>query len=502
MNSNSGRNVNSNNSPEDTQRRTRERTIMNSRRNVNSNNSPEDTKRHTRERIATNSRNHAETLTLTVTGINSEGTGISRTESGVVFVHGALPGEKVRARIVARKKDFAVADTVSVDEASPGRVSTRCRYYGRCGGCQLQHAGYTTQLQLKAGIVRDAMTRIGGFDPEIFAGLTCEPSPESWGYRNKAAFPVQDMAGRIVTGFYRAGTHRLELIRTCPVNAKRLNEMYTKILDGLTQNHYPFDGYSEATHTGKLRHIITRTGMNTGESLLSFVVNGKLSAKSVKSLASLGNLARPDTLTVNHNSKPGNVILGSYTESLTGTGTISERLGEYRLMFDTASFFQVNTGQAEKLFSYAAMMAGDARNILELYSGAGSLTCWLAGNAVNVTSVEEYRGAVKMAVRNLEANNLGNVRALCGRSEEVIADLRDSYDAVVLDPPRDGCDRAVLEAVCDFGVRRVVYVSCNPATLARDCRVLAGKGYRLEGVRAFDMFPQTAHVESVAVMVR
>ena len=448
------------------------------------------------------SRDNGEILTLTVSGINSSGDGISRTESGVVFVHGALPGEKVRGKIVARKKDFAVADTVSVIEASAGRVIPRCKYYGRCGGCQLQHADYGLQLQLKAGIVRDAMTRIGGFSPEIFAGLKCEPSPEIWHYRNKAAFPVQDSNGRIITGFYRAGTHRLELIRNCPVNAKRISEIYSRILDGLTQNHYPFDGYNESNHTGKLRHIITRTGINTGESLLSFVINGKMSAKSVKALASLGNLARPDTLTVNHNSKPGNVILGNYTETLTGSGVISERLGNFLLTFGTGSFFQVNTGQAEKLFTYAANMAEGSRNILELYSGAVALTCFLAGNAENVASVEEYKPAVKMAVKNLEANNFGNVRTFCGRSEDVIADMRDSYDAVVLDPPRDGCDRAVIEAVNNFGVKRVVYVSCNPATLARDCKILAGHGYELESVRAFDMFPQTAHVETVAVMVK
>ena len=286
------------------------------------------------------------------------------------------------------------------------------------------------------------------------------------------------------------------------MNAKRLNEIYGKILDGLEENHYPFDGYNESAHTGKLRHIIARTGINTGESLLSFVINGKLSAKSVKALASLGNLARPDTLTINHNSKPGNVILGNYTENLIGNGLISERLGKFRLMFGTASFFQVNTGQAENLFAYASSMAQGARNVLELYSGSGALTCFLAGNAESVTSVEEFKPAVKTAVKNLEANNLGNVRALCGRSEDVIADLRDSYDAVVLDPPRDGCERSVIEAVNDFGVKKVVYVSCNPATLARDCRILSGHGYGLESVRAFDMFPQTAHVESVAVMTK
>ena len=440
-------------------------------------------------------------MTLKISGLSSDGAGIARTDRGIVFVQGALPGETVNAVVVSRKKDFAVADTVNVESASPGRIRPRCKYYGRCGGCQLQHADYETQLKLKAGIVRDAMTRLGGFS---VGEIECEASPEAWGYRNKAAFPVQNIHGKICTGFYRAGTHRLEFIRQCPVNAKRLNEMYGKILDGLEANRYPFDGYDERNGTGKLRHIIARTGINTGESLMSFVINGKLAAKSVKALVSLGNLARPGTLTMNHNSKPGNVILGAYTENLTGSGLISELLGKYRLAFDTASFFQVNTGQAEKLFAYASSQARGARNILELYSGTGSLTCYLAGNAKSVTSIEEWRGAVKMASRNLQANGFTNVETLCGRSEEVIGDLQDSgkHDVVVLDPPRDGCARGVLDAINRFGIRKIVYVSCNPATLARDCRILAGYGYRLDSVKAFDMFPQTAHVETVAVLLR
>ena len=443
-----------------------------------------------------------ELLTLEISGFTSDGAGISRTDRGIIFVQNALPGEKVLAEVVSRKKDFMIADTVEVEQTNSGRVKPRCKYYGKCGGCQLQHADYDLQLTLKAGVVRDAMTRLGGFDAKLFESLTCEPSPEFWGYRNKAAFPVQGLKGKIVTGFYRAGTHRLELIRQCPVNAKKLNEIYGKILDNLDKNKYPFDGYDEREGTGKLRHIIARTGINTGESLLSFVINGKMSAKSVKALVSLGNSARPDTLTINHNSKPGNVILGTYTENLIGSGLITEKLGKFRLAFDTTSFFQVNTGQAEKLFTYASDQIDGAKNILELYSGTGSLTCYLAEKVSRVTSVEEWRSAVKMASRNLQANNFSNVEALCGRSEEVIADLKGNYDAVVLDPPRDGCERSVLEAINDFGVRKIVYVSCNPATLARDCKILEGKGYELVSVKAFDMFPQTAHVESVAVLLR
>ena len=445
--------------------------------------------------------NHNETLELKINSMSGDATGIARTPRGVVFVHGALPGEIVKAEIVARKKDFSIADTIEIIKSSTGRTVPKCKYYGRCGGCQLQHADYKTQLELKAGIVRDAMTRIGGFNAKIFVNLTCEPSPEFWNYRNKAAFPVQNFKGRIATGFYRAGTHRLELIRQCPVNAKRLNEIYGKILDGLNQNKkFPFDGYDEQTNKGKLRHIIARTGINTGESLLSFVINGKLSAKSVKALVALGNEARPDTLTLNHNSKPGNVILGTYTENLIGSGLISERLGKYKYLFDTTSFFQINTGQAEKLFSYASGLADGDKNILELYSGTGSLTCYLAERAEHVTSVEEWRGAVKMAAKNLSANGFENVETLCGRSEDVIEDLKDNYDSVVLDPPRDGCERSVLEAVNNFGVKKIIYVSCNPATLARDCKILTGHGYELIKIKAFDMFPQTAHVETVCLL--
>jgi len=287
------------------------------------------------------------------------------------------------------------------------------------------------------------------------------------------------------------------------VNAKKINEIYGKILDGLenSQNKIFFDGYDEINHKGKLRHLIIRAGINTGESLLSFVINGKLSAKNIKSLTALGSLTEADTLTVNYNSKPGNVILGTFTENLKGSGLISEKLGKYKFLFDTTSFFQVNTKQAEKLFSHAANLAGGGK-ILELYSGTGSLTCFLAENAEHVTSVEEWRSAVKMAGKNLSANNFDNVDFLCGRSEDVIADFKDNYDSVVLDPPRDGCEKNVLDAIINFGIKKVIYVSCNPATLARDCKILAARGYKLAKIKLFDMFPQTNHVETVALLLR
>lgn len=442
-----------------------------------------------------------ETARLDVSGISSDGSGIARTEHGVAFVHGALPGELVTAEIVSRHKGFSVARAVSIERASPGRVEPRCACYGRCGGCQLQHAGYPAQLELKAALVRDAMERIGGAAPDVCAGLTCIPSPEAWGYRNKASFPVQagrpGRGARIITGFYRAGTHRIEPIRSCPVDAAPLDEMYRALLPGLAD--LPFDGYDERTHQGKLRHIVMRAGLRTGQTLLSFVVNGRLAARGVKALVALGMRGRPTTLTLDHNSRPGNVILGARAEPLIGDGIISERLGPWTLSFDTTSFFQVNSGQAERLFAYASERAGGGR-ILELYSGVGALTCWLAGRG-EVTSVEGWPSAVRMAERNLRANGLA-AHALCGKAEDVIEELAGTFDVVVMDPPRDGCARTVLEAIARSSAPRVVYVSCSPATLARDCKILAGHGYRLTSIQAFDMFPQTAHVETVVVMER
>ena len=437
-----------------------------------------------------------ERVQLEVSALSSDGAGIARGKNGVGFVRGALPGEQVAAQIVSRHKDFSVARTLSVGRAAAGRVEPRCPHYERCGGCQLQHADYPLQLTLKAGLVRDAMTRIGGFPAELLEGLECVASPQPWGYRNKAAFPVQSLDGRAVTGFYRAGTHRLEFIRRCPVNAAPLDALYQSVLNGLASS--PLDGYDERTHTGKLRHIVMRAGLNTGETLLSFVLNGRLSARGIKTLVALGAKGRPTTLTLNHNSRPGNVILGSRTEALFGSGRISERLASWTLSFDTTSFFQVNTAQAEQLFAHAsAQVDGDGR-ILELYSGVGSLTCFLARRG-QVTSVEEWRSAVQMAERNMGANGL-DVRTLCGRAEDVIEELHAPCGTVVMDPPRDGCARGVLEAIHRLSVPKVVYVSCNPATLARDCKILAGYGYRLASLRAFDMFPQTAHVETVAVL--
>ncbi len=449
-----------------------------------------------RNRRSENRPEDAPVVELSVDKMSSDGSGIARTADGVVFVEGALPGELVDAAILQRKKDFALARVVQVKKANPRRIVPACPVFGICGGCQLQHASYDLQLEIKADVVRDALTRIGGFD---LPPVGCMPSPAQWNYRNKASFPIRKIKGKPVAGFYQAGSHRLVQLQTCPVNAAPLNRLF-----GTVQKELPglaLDVYDEREHGGALRHLILRAGLHTGETLVSLVINGRLNAKHMKSLT---GLCRPlkdvTTLTLNHNSRPGNVILGDRTEAIKGEGIISERLDGWTLRYDTSSFFQINTDQATQLYRHAGELAA-GRKALELYSGVGSLTCYLSG-VDSVVAVEEWSGAVGLMERNLAENGLKNVRAVRGRAEDVMAELPGDCDLVVMDPPRSGCGRAVLDRILEFRPERVVYVSCNPSTLARDAKILAQGGYRPKSVRAFDMFPQTVHVETVLLLER
>jgi 23S rRNA (uracil1939-C5)-methyltransferase len=440
-------------------------------------------------------------LELTIEKLSSDGSGIARgggENSAVVFVEGALPGEVVEAEVTKRKKDFSLARVVRVKEPNPRRIAPACPVFGLCGGCQLQYASYDLQLEIKADIARDALTRIGGFGGEL-PEIECAASPEQWGYRNKAAFPIHKIKGKPTAGFYAAGSHRLVPLPSCPVNAAPLNGLFSAVQKELPS--LELDVYDEREHKGALRHLILRAGLHTGQTLASLVVNGRLNARNMKSVSGLLRSQKGlTTLTLNHNSRPGNVILGPRTEAIRGGGLIEERLDDWILAYDTSSFFQVNTGQAVRLYRHVKDLAQGSR-VLELYSGVGSLTLYLS-HLEAVTAVEEWAPAAALMKSNLERNGAANVRVLEGRAEEVAPDVGTGYDLVVLDPPRAGCESAVLDKILALAPARVVYVSCNPSTLARDAKALRQGGYRLTSVRAFDMFPQTVHVETVALMER
>ena len=440
-------------------------------------------------------------MELTIEKMSSDGRGIARTAAGVIFVSGALSGEVVEAEVVEQKKDFAFARARRIIQANPRRVEPTCPVFGTCGGCQLQQASYDLQLEIKAGVVHDAMTRIGGFScGDNLPDIECLPSPRQWGYRNKASFPVRKIKGKPAMGFFKADSHWLVPIQSCPINAVSLNDIFSVI-----QNELPglqLGVYDEREHRGALRHVILRAGINTCQTLVSLVLNGRLNAKNMKSIAGLCRpLKNVTTLTLNHNSRPGNVILGDRTETIKGGGLIEERLDDWSLHYDTPSFFQINTDQAAALYRHVRSLARAGKNscVLELYSGVGSLTCYLA-DAEALTTVEEWGNAADLMKKNLQANGIHNVKVMRGKAEEFTAGAVEPYDLVVLDPPRGGCERGVLNKIIELEIGRVLYISCNPATLARDAKILKEGGYALKSVRAFDMFPQTAHVETAVLM--
>lgn len=425
-------------------------------------------------------------MQLRIDNMASDGKGIARTDTGVVFVPGALPGELVEAETVLRKREYSVARIIEIHEPNEQRTQPKCPYFGNCGGCQLQHAEYSLQLDIKSSFVEDAMTRIGKFER---TKITCIPSPKIWNYRNKASFPVKRGP---TMGFYVAGSHKLVKIQSCMIIDEILNSAFDKIQAALPT--IGIEPYDEVHHKGQLRHVMLRTN---GEKLLaSFILNGKLVKR--KEILKIAEGFLDSTFTVNFNDQKGNAIIGERTEILSGDGLINANVGGYQVSYDSTSFFQVNSPQAENIYSYAASLIDSNGHLLELYSGVGSMTLQLAKRAEKVTAVEEWKPAVELMKRNLELNRLSNVVPICAKSEEFMSN--GAFSAVVLDPPRSGCDEKVIGQIAALKIPQVVYVSCNPATLARDLSRLRSLGYKLNSIQAFDMFPQTTHVETCVLL--
>jgi len=427
-----------------------------------------------------------------------------------------LQDEKVRVVITSVKRNYARGRLADVICASPLRADPSCPIYGRCGGCQIQHAKYEAQLSIKRSILRDALIRIGGFPRDVEDMLDpSQGSPSPLGYRNKAIVPVRRTNGRAAVGFYEASSHRVVPLKgPCPVMSPLANrclretvdQLYPALRDGLLPPY--FEGKDSS---GLLREIVVRTGERTQEALVTLITRDRPKGDALEALKRLWGRLRgiEDVvgLSVFKNRSDGNFVWNGSFLNVWGRSSIREVFGGLSLFYDPTSFFQVNTSQAEAMFLYVrdlldAVGAGD---VLELYCGVGSLTCILAASGRRVVAVEEWPHAVKWLRRNLEANGLCRmVRPVQGSAEHLmggpLGDIR--FEAVVLDPPRGGCDPSVLRGILQSGVEHVIYVSCSPATLARDLRLLCDNGYALVSARPFDMFPQTYHVECVVLMTR
>ena len=436
--------------------------------------------------------------TVAVQGYASEGQGVARIDGQVVFVKGALAGETCRARIEHVGHRAAWAHVEEVLTPSPRRVKPNCPYYGLCGGCQTRHMDYAEELAFKAGKVRDALARVGGADP---GPVPIHGAAQPDRYRNKVQFPA---APGPAIGYFQERTHRVIDVDDCRLTPAVCAPLRAAVLDWMRRHRVP--AYDEITHTGLLRHLYLRVN-SQGEILVCLVANGRSLPQEDALVAALRAVSpKLIGISLNENTARTNVILGDTYRTLWGRDYLMDTLGGLSFRLSVPSFFQVNRPQAEALYALAADCAGltGAETLLDLYCGTGTIGLTLARRAKEVIGVEAVAPSVEDARENAARNGVANARYLRGDAGQAAAQLAAEGvrpDVIVVDPPRKGLSPAAAEAVAAMAPARIVYVSCDPATLARDVKALS-PAYALTRAEAVDMFPRTHHVETVCQLDR
>lgn len=437
-----------------------------------------------------------------------EGEGIAKiNDTFTVFIEGALKGERVNVRIVKSKKSFAYGKLLEVIEPSLERCEAKCSIHKRCGGCKLQYSTYKEQLNFKFERVKDCITKIGKLDESIVQFPLGMDEP--WRYRNKVQLPIGMVNGELKIGFFAPRSHEIIDMETCLIQ----DEIADKVV-GITRtwikknNIKPYNIDGKYDETGILRHIMIRRGFTTNEVMVVLVTNGsKLPNKDEFISLITENIPGIKSIVQNINSKPTNVILGQECITLWGESTISDYIGEFKFNISPLSFFQVNPVQTEVLYNKALEYAGltGDETVFDAYCGTGTITLFLSQKAKKVYGVEIIPQAIENSNINAKENNVNNVEFFVGESEVVIPDLINKgikADVVVVDPPRKGCDVKLLNAITNIDAKKIVYVSCDPSTLARDLAILEGNGYKTVRVQPVDMFPHTAHIETCVLLQR
>ena len=436
-----------------------------------------------------------------IVDIGQGGVGIGKYEGFTVFVDGGLVQDKIKVKITKSKKNYAVGDIVEIIEKSPFRVERKCSESLRqCGGCQIQELDYQKQLDVKTNEVKQVISRIGKLDDVVIHDTLGMEHP--FRYRNKAQFPIQKKDNMPVIGFYKKKSHDLISTDECIIQHE-VNDKIIKIIKTYIRA-YNVSIYDEKTHKGLLRHLVTKVGFTTGEVMIVLVANGK-KLPYLKELASVlkENIPGFKTLVVNVNTQKTNVILGKENIVAYGDGMIRDYIGELVFEISPLSFFQVNPLQTEVLYNKALEYAnlGENDTVFDIYCGIGTISLFLAQKAKKVYGIEIVEDAIKDAKRNAKINNMDNVEFYVGKAEEVVPKMYKEgkrANVVVVDPPRKGCDEKVLDTIVSMEPDRVVYVSCNPSTLARDLAYLNERGYKCHEIQPVDMFPHSVHVENVA----
>jgi len=442
---------------------------------------------------------------IEIVDLGHSGEGIGRIDGFTVFVEGGLPGDQLLVKITTLKKNYAIGTLLKIVTPSEYRIEAPCSLADRCGGCQLMHMSYPGQLQIKGRQVEETLRRIGKITGVVHPVLGMD---EPYEYRNKAQFPLGMDKGQVVMGFYQKGSHIIVDTPYCMIQHP-VNKEIAKVIKEFIVN-YGITIYNEKTGKGLLRHLVTRVGYSTDEVMAVLVVNGKALPHSQELIQQLkAQVPNLKSVVLNVNEKNTNVIMGRETTTLYGSDTIEDTIGNCNLKFKISaqSFFQVNPQQTQVLYQKALDYAGlsGEETVFDIYCGIGTISLFLAQKAKKVYGIEIVEAAIEDAKENARINGIGNAEFHAGAAEKVVPVLYDQgyrADVVVVDPPRKGCEPIVLETIAYMEPKRIVYVSCNPATLARDLAILEGMGYRTVEVQPVDMFPWTAHVETVVLLSR
>lgn len=441
---------------------------------------------------------------MQIDALGSNGEGIGRIDGYTVFVEGALPGEKISVLIVKVKKNYGYGKLMEILEVSPERREPMCPVAKQCGGCQLQHLSYEAELAYKTREVKDVMERIGGIrNVEVKPALGME---NPWRYRNKAQFPVGRGKDGCAIGFYAKRSHRIVDTDQCFLQNACNDEIIGIVRAFLNEFNIPL--YDEEKHKGLVRHILTRIGRNSGEIMVCIVINGKKLPNSDILVERLKAVEGVVSIVLNVNKEKTNVILGQKIITLWGKDTITDSIDGIEFEISPLSFYQVNPIQTEVLYGKAVELAGlkGEETVLDLYCGIGTISLFFARKAKKVFGVEIVPEAIADAKKNAARNGITNAEFAVGAAEEVIPRLYKeegiTADIVVVDPPRKGCDEKLLETILQISPEKIVYVSCNPATWARDLAVLKEGGYELKEVQPVDQFSHSVHVEVVSMLAK
>lgn len=442
-------------------------------------------------------------VTLEIEDCGIDGEGIGKADGFTVFVKDAVIGDTVTAKIIKAKKNYGYGRLMEVLKPSPYRVEPKCEFARQCGGCQLQALSYDQQLVFKTNKVKGHLERIGGF-----TDIPMEPiigMDELFHYRNKAQFPVgRNKEGKIVTGFYAGRTHNIIENRDCALGVAENKEVLDRVIAHMEK--YGIEPYNEATGKGLVRHVLIRYGYFTKEVMVCLILNGNKIPKEEQLVKSLCEIPGMTSITINVNKKHSNVILGEEIRLLWGQEYITDRIGDIFYQISPLSFYQVNPMQTQKLYAKALEYADlhGQETVWDLYCGIGTISLFLAQKAKFVRGVEIVPAAIENAKENAKLNGLENTEFFVGKAEEVLPreyKKNGVYaDVIVVDPPRKGCDETLLETMIEMNPERIVYVSCDSATLARDLKYLCERGYELRKVCPVDQFGMTVHVETVVLL--